>query len=168
VAGVGRDYHVRAVGHTGITVSDLRKSCWFYRTILQFEVSEPLRLSGDAVARITGVPDAELEVAYVRCPGHVLELLSFVRPGHRERSKLRTCDPGFFHLCLKVRGLDRLLEAIRAGSFEAVSQTETFGEGPAQGMRVVYVRDPDGVVLELAEEPPGICFEDLFFPPSQA
>ncbi len=36
--------------------------------------------------------------------------------------------------------------------------------GPAKGMRVVYTRDPDGVVLEFMEEPPGMRFEDLFFP----
>ena len=161
---VERGYRTLCVGHTGVTVSDMRKSCGFYRDILGFEVSEPLRLSGGAVARITGVPDAELDVAYVRCSGHVLELLCFVRPEHRQRSTLRTCDPGFFHLCFKVRGLDAVVQAVRAAGFEATSRIETFAEGPARGMRVVYVRDPDGVVLELAEEPAGVCFEDLFFP----
>ncbi len=156
-------YRVLGVGHTGITVSDLRRSCGFYREILGLPVSEPLRLSGGAVARITAVPDAELDIAFVRCPGHVLELLCFVRPEHREASRLRTCDPGFLHLCLKVQCLDRVLQAVRVGGFEALSPIETLREGPAQGMRVVYTRDPDGVVLELVEEPPGLCFEDLFF-----
>ena len=160
---VDGDYRVLAVGHTGITVSDLGRSSWFYREVLRFPVSEPLRLSGSAVARITAVPDAELDVAFVRCPGHVLELLCFVRPEHKDASKLRTSDPGFFHVCLKVQGLDRVLQAIRAGGFEAMSPIETLREGPARGMRVVYTRDPDGVVLELAEEPQGLCFEDLFF-----
>ena len=157
------DPRVLAVGHTGITVSDLHRSCSFYRDILQLAVSEPVRLAGPAVARITAIPDAELDVALVRCPGHVLELLCFVRPEHKQRSSLRTCDPGAFHICLKVRELDRLLQAIRVAGFEAMSSVETLREGPACGMRVVYARDPDGVVLELIEEPPGICFEDLFF-----
>jgi catechol 2,3-dioxygenase-like lactoylglutathione lyase family enzyme len=160
-----RGYQVLAVGHTGITVSDLSKSCWFYRNVLQFPVSEPLRLWGAAVARITGIAGAEVDVALVRCPGHVLELLCFVRPESKDGSKLRACDPGFFHLCFKVRSLDRVVQAIRAGGFEAMSRIETVTEGPARGMRVVYVRDPDGIVLELAEEPPGACFEDLFFAP---
>jgi catechol 2,3-dioxygenase-like lactoylglutathione lyase family enzyme len=142
----------------------MQRSCWFYRDVLGLEVSEPLRLSGDLVAQITGVPHAELDVAYVRCPGHVLELLSFLKPAEKAISRLRTCDAGFTHLCLKVHRLERVLEAIRAGGFEALSAVQTLQEGPARGMRVVYARDPDGVVLELVEEPPGISFENLFFP----
>lgn len=163
-SGSERSYALVAVGHTGITVSDLGKSCRFYRQVLGFAVSEPLRISGEAVARITAVPDAELDVAFVRCPGHVLELLCFVRPEDKECSRLRTCDPGSLHVCFKVRALDSVIDAVRACGFEPLSAIETVREGPAQGMRVVYTRDPDGVVLEFMEEPPGICFEDLFFP----
>jgi lactoylglutathione lyase len=159
-----RSYEVIGVGHTGITVSDLRKSCLFYRDVLRFAVSEPLRISGEAVARITAVPDAELDVAFARCPGHVLELLCFVRPEDKQCSRLRSCDPGSLHVCFKVRGLDSVIQAVRAGGFECLSAIETVREGPAKGMRVVYTRDPDGVVLEFMEEPRGICFEDLFFP----
>ena len=159
-----RSHALVGVGHTGITVSDLRKSCWFYREVLGLAVSEPLRISGESVARVTAVADAELDVAFVRCPGHVLELLCFVRPEHKEPSRLRTCDPGFMHLCFKVRELDRVIQAVRAAGFDPLSSIETVQAGPAQGMRVVYTRDPDGVVLEFMEEPPGMCFEDLFFP----
>lgn len=155
-------YQILAVGHTGITVSDLGNSCQFYREILGLPVSGPLRISGDSVERITGINDAEIDIAFVKCPGHVLELLCFVNPERKEASKLRACDPGFFHLCLKVKALDRVLQAIRGGGFEAISQIETLRDGPAQGMRVVYARDPDGVMLELVEEPPGLCFENLF------
>jgi hypothetical protein len=30
-------------------------------------------------------------------------------------------------------------------------------------LQVIYVRDPDGVVLELIEEPPGVTLEDVYF-----
>jgi catechol 2,3-dioxygenase-like lactoylglutathione lyase family enzyme len=156
---------VVGVGHTGITVSDLRRSCAFYRDVLKLRVSEPIRVSGASVEKITGVEGAEVDIAFVRCPGHVLELLCFVRPENKAGSTLRTSDPGFFHLCLKVRSLDRVIETLGAGGFRPLSEVQTVQEGPARGMRVVYARDPDGVVLELIEEPPGLCFEGLFFPP---
>lgn len=164
-----RGYQVKAVGHTGITVANLERSCRFYRDVLGLTVTRPMRLSGASVSRITGVPDAVVDVAFVKCAGHVLELLCFVSPEHKVSSTLRTCDPGFFHLCFKVQSLDRVLEAARAHGFEPLSdEPETLSAGPAAGMRVVYVRDPDGVVLEFAEDPPGVDFESLFFPDGRA
>jgi glyoxylase I family protein len=157
-------YQVKGVGHTGITVSDIDRSCRFYRDVLGLTVSKVIRVSGPSVGRITGVPDAVLDVAFVRCPGHVIELLSFAEPLVRHASKLRTCDPGFLHLCFKVSAIDAVIAAILAAGFETLSPIETMQHGPAAGMRVVYARDPDGVVLEFAEEPPGISFESLFFP----
>jgi catechol 2,3-dioxygenase-like lactoylglutathione lyase family enzyme len=159
---------VTSVGHTGITVSDLGRSRRFYSEILHLEVSETLRLTGPAVSRITGVAGAELDVAYVRCPGHILELLCFIRPALQEVSWLRPCSPGFMHLCLKVARLDSVVRAMESADFEPIGPIETIAEGPAAGMRVVYARDPDGIVIELIEEPIGICFEELFFPVSSA
>lgn len=52
-------------------------------------------------------------------------------------------------------------------AFAALSEIQTATEGPARGLQVVYIRDPDGVVLELIEEPPGLSglsLESLYFP----
>jgi catechol 2,3-dioxygenase-like lactoylglutathione lyase family enzyme len=154
-------YEVLGVGHTGITVSDIQRSLRFYRTVLGFPGTTPIRIRGAAVECITGVPGAELDVAFVRAPGHAIELLSFVAPEDRARSSLRPCDAGFFHLCFKVRDIDAVVGAARAGGFEAVRPIYTLTEGPVAGMKVVYLRDPDGVCLELSEAPPGLAFEEL-------
>jgi glyoxylase I family protein len=156
------DCAILGVGHTGITVSDLGKSVRFYREILGFDVSEPVRATGTIVERITGVRGAALDVAFVRAPGHFIELLSFVQPAQRSHSRLEPCDPGFFHLCFKVRKIERVLERVRTGGFEPIGDIQTLESGPAAGMHIVYVRDPDGVCLEFVEEPPGVRFEELF------
>jgi catechol 2,3-dioxygenase-like lactoylglutathione lyase family enzyme len=155
---------VRSIGHTGITVSNLERSIAFYRHALGLTVSDPLHLSDAAVSRITGIERAELDVAYVRAPGHVLELMCFARPRSDRPSELIPCDPGFFHICLKVNNVENVVDAARSAGFEAQNPIEVFSDGPARGMKVVYLRDPDGVVIELAEEPCGLIFEELFFP----
>ncbi len=59
--------------------------------------------------------------------------------------------------------LERVVELLRGAGFEAVGAIQQAAGGPVEGLKVVYVRDPDGVVLELIEEPPGITLEDVYF-----
>lgn len=154
---------VLSTGHTGITVSDLDRSVRFYRDVLGYEVSVPVQVSGPLFEKVTGVPGCVIDVAFARGAGHTLELLCYRRPAGLRPSTLRACDPGFWHLCLKVRDIERVVQAIRAGGFEPLSDIQTAAEGPVAGLRVVYARDPDGVVLELIEEPPGVSLEEVYF-----
>ena len=152
---------VLRIGHTGITVSDLDRSMRFYRDVLGFEVSEPVQVSGPLFAALTGVPGCVIDVAFARGLGQIIELLCYRAPADRKISQLRACDPGFWHLCLKVRDIDAVIRAVLSAGFEPLSEVQTVPEGPLQGMRASYVRDPDGVALELLEEPRGVSLEEL-------
>lgn len=157
-----RNFTVTGVGHTGITVSDMDKSLCFYRDVLGFQVSDPVHMDDPSIEQFVGVPGAELDMAFVRAPGHVIELLRYTKPENRDTSHLRPCDSGFLHLCFKVLNIDKVVEAMRAGGFEPIGQIQNVDDGPTAGMRAVYTRDPDGVLIELIEDRPGLVFEDLF------
>lgn len=159
---------VLSTGHTGITVSDLDRSVRFYRDVLGYEVSAPVRVSGPMFEKVTGVPGCVIDIAFARGAGHTLELLCYREPAGRRPSTLRACDPGFWHLCLKVQDIERVVRAIRAGGFEALSDIQTAPDAPVAGLRVVYARDPDGVVLELIEQPPGVSLEEVYFAAGKA
>jgi len=154
--------NVRSTGHTGITVSDLDRSIRFYRDLLGCEVSTPVRANGPFFEEIVGVPGCEIDVAFAKLPGHVVELLCYRAPQGRI-SRLRACDPGFMHVCIKVTDLDKVVAQVRSAGFQAVGRVLTAEGGPVDGLKVVYVRDPDGVVLELIEEPPGVVLEEVYF-----
>jgi len=160
--GAASPVKVLSTGHTGITVSDLDRSIRFYRDLLGCEVSAPVRAEGPFFETITGVPGCQIDIAFARVPGHVIELLCYRNPPSRA-STLRACDPGFMHVCLKVADLDRVVSVIRSAGFEPVGLIQRAEGGPVDGLKVVYVRDPDGVVLELIEEPPGVVLEDVYF-----
>ncbi|HUN72984.1 MAG TPA: VOC family protein [Steroidobacteraceae bacterium] len=153
---------VSSVGHTGITVADLDRSIHFYREVLGLPVSQPVRCTGEMFEKITGVAGAEIDVAFVRAPGHVVELLCYRKPEGRVRSTLRSCDPGFWHLALKVSDIERVVAAVGRAGFQPLGAVQAVSEGPLSGLKVVYVRDPDGIVLELIEEPPGVVLEELY------
>jgi catechol 2,3-dioxygenase-like lactoylglutathione lyase family enzyme len=162
VSAAKRPIRVRATGHTGITVSDLTRSIHFYRELLGCEVSPVVHAEGRFFEAITGVPGCQMDVAFVRLPGHVIELLCYRNPPARA-STLRACDPGFMHVCIKVADLERVIQLVRSARFEAVGPMQRATGGPVDGLKVVYVRDPDGVVLELIEEPPGVVLEEVYF-----
>ena len=52
---------------------------------------------------------------------------------------------------------------VRSAGFKAVGRVLKAEGGPVDGLKVVYVRDPDGVVLELIEEPKGVVLEEVYF-----
>jgi catechol 2,3-dioxygenase-like lactoylglutathione lyase family enzyme len=153
---------VCSTGHTGITVSDLDCSIRFYRDLLGCEVSRPVRIAGPIFEAITGVSGCQIDVAFARMPGHVIELLCYRNPPG-SASTLRACDPGFMHLCIKVADLERVVTLVRSAGFQALGAVQRVYGGPVDGLKVVYVRDPDGVVLELIEEPSGVVLEEVYF-----
>lgn len=154
---------VTAVGHTGITVSDMNKSVHFYRDILGFECSVPVHVGGDAVGEFTGVSGAQIDLVFVRAPGHMIELLHYSKPEKRETSRLRPCDNGILHFCFKVLDIDAMVAAMRTAGFEIIGRIQDVTEGPNAGARAVYTRDPDGVHIELIQDRPGVIFEETFF-----
>jgi glyoxylase I family protein len=153
---------IRSTGHTGITVSDLDRAVRFYRDVLGCRVSDPVRLAGPQFESLTGVAGCRIDVVFARLPDHVIELLCYRNPPGRT-SGLRPCDPGFMHVCLKVADLAQVLERVRAADFVAVGPIQVVAAGPLSGLKAVYVRDPDGVFLELIEEPPGVSLEGVHF-----
>jgi len=151
-----------SIGHTGITVSDLDRAVAFYRDVLGLPVSATVHCTGEMFEQITGVRGAEIDVCFVRAPNHIIELLCYRKPERRVRSTLRSCDPGFWHIALKVNDIDRVIAAVEGAGFRPLGAVQGVTDGPLKGLRVVYVRDPDGVVLELLEEPPGVVLEELY------
>jgi len=155
--------NITSVGHIGLTVSDLDRAIVFYRDILGFQISEKVQASGELLEDLSGVPGGVHEVCFVRAPGLIIELLCYRKPEGRLRSTLRACDAGAVHIALKVKNIEEVAEAIRRGGFETFSSVKTLPDGPLKGLRVVKARDPDGVVLELVEEPAGVVLEEVFF-----
>lgn len=144
---------ILGVAHTGITCSDIDRSIAFYRDVLGFPVTDKARRGGALMEQVTGVLGAVIDIAYVDAPGHRIELLSYVAPEDRVRSRLRPCDPGFLHLAFDVEDIEAVVAAVRAAGYEPVNPIPTVTEGSLKGLRGIYTRDPDGVVIELLERP---------------
>jgi lactoylglutathione lyase len=136
--------------HTGLTVRDLPRSLAFYRDVLGMEVLFEQEKEGGYLAAIVGYPDAHVRMAHLAFPGddHRLELFEYVAPEPRgEPGEPR--DVGITHVCLRVDDVDALVDRLQRAGATFFSAPVVVDTGANAGGRGVYLRDPEGVILEL-------------------
>jgi len=144
-------FRVVSTNHTSFTVSSLDRSIPFFRDCLGFELVSRAPRDPAIVRQITGVPGADMEIAFLRGPGHTLELIEYKAPATRGRVESRPCDTGFAHLALNVDDVDAAVAAVAPFGVRPIAAPVAINAGPNKGRKVVYVRDWDGVTLEFIE-----------------
>lgn len=141
--------------HVGFSVADLDRSCAFYTLLL----GEPpiLRKVWEVgyVGEIVGYPETTMDVAIYTLPnGTFLELMQYLAPPPGTVD-MESYNAGNGHLCLVTEDIDHDYERL-AGQAEFRSpQAIEIPWGPYKGGRVCYLRDPDGISIELMQQPPG-------------
>ena len=149
------DFKVLATNHTSFTVSNLDRITAFFRDALGFEVTDKAPRDPRAMESISGVVGAEVMIAYVRGPGHSLELIEYTSPGERGAVRPRPCDVGFAHVAFDVDDIDAAIAASEPHGVNPVAQPVTIDQGPNRGGKVAYLRDWDGITIEFIQLPQG-------------
>ena len=144
------------VMHIGLTVLDLDRSVAFYRDVLGLEYQGELVMEGPAADAIFGRPDSRARVAYL-CGGKALnsppvELIQFTehRPEEQKTDLFRT---SVSEICFVTDDIQKEYERLTALGEEFISPPQEF-DFTADGFgrsRAVYLRDPDGIILELMQ-----------------
>lgn len=142
-----------ATNHTSFTVSDLDRSVAMFRDVIGLELVSFAPRDPAVIGRVTGVDGAEVLVAYLSGHGHAVELIEYRAPAGREHVRPRPCDVGFTHLAYDVDDLTAALEAAAEHDLRPINPPVSVDEGPNRGLRIAYLRDPDGITIELIEKP---------------
>jgi catechol 2,3-dioxygenase-like lactoylglutathione lyase family enzyme len=145
---------VLTLDHVSITVSDLDRSLTFYRDLLGLREIERHRLDGDGISTMAGKEGVVLQVvrlAAAQTPGILLDLQQYVAPPGSV-SDAQLGDVGHSHVCFGIDGIDDACAELRARGTELVSEPVSF-ELESGVLKVVFLKDPDGNVLELVEYP---------------
>lgn len=142
--------------HAGMTVSDLDRALGFWRDALGMETVVDQESRGGYFEAIVGEHDVVVRTHHLAFGGQGarVELFEFASPrGGQHRS--RPADVGFAHVCVAVdSGLDELVaRLLGAGGSTATPEPVVIDRGANAGGRALYLRDPDGHVLELFEPP---------------
>jgi catechol 2,3-dioxygenase-like lactoylglutathione lyase family enzyme len=149
------NFTIQSTNHTSFTVSDLDRTTAFFTEGLGFELLSKAPRDPKIIEQVTGVPGADIIVAYVQGPGHRLELIQYVGPDSGERGQVRPrpCDVGFSHVAYDVDDVDAAIAASEPHGVIPLGDPVAIDQGPNKGGRVVYLRDPDGICIEYIEKP---------------
>ena len=92
-------------------------------------------------------------IAYLHGPGHTLELIQYLAPSDRGEVQPRPCDVGFAHIAFDVEDIDAIVTLSSDHNVFPIGQITTVDQGPNKGGKAVYLRDPDGITVELIQQP---------------
>ena len=141
-------FRVLSANHTSFTVSSLDRTLGFFTGCLGFQLVSRAPRDPKIIQKVTGVEGADMEIAFVRGPGQMVELIEYKAPASRARVQSRPCDAGFAHLALDVDNVDAAVAAAESYGVKAINPPVAIDQGPNKGKKVVYLRDWDGVTLE--------------------
>ena len=144
---------VEFVHHIGTTVVDLEKSIDFWERFLGVASRGRRLLDAPHVGGIVGHPGVVINMCWVDLPGGdtALELLHYQ---NRDGTQLDddTIHQGNVHLCFQVRDIDAAwTRAVSCGARPVSNAPIDILVGPAKGGRAAYLRNPDGVTIELLQ-----------------
>jgi catechol 2,3-dioxygenase-like lactoylglutathione lyase family enzyme len=143
--------------HFGFTVSNLERTVTFFRDCLGLTVQTRGRDLPEETAQFVGVPGADLNYCVMAAPDHTIELMEYLGPPDRIRLNSRPCDVGFSHLSYLVSDLDAFIEDAARFDVYPVNPPLSF---PTHGCRGIYMRDPDGLAIEVIQNLPGSAHSD--------
>ena len=131
-----------AFNHVGQCVSDLERSKRFYVELFGFVVEREITPPDDSTAQLLSLtPPLGMTAAYLVRDGLVLELLAFATGPTQAFRPREMNEPGLTHVSLSVDDIAAVCTRIPEYGGEVI---EASNIGAA-----VFVRDPDGQLLEL-------------------
>jgi catechol 2,3-dioxygenase-like lactoylglutathione lyase family enzyme len=145
-------FTVKGVHHFGITVRDMKRSFDWYSRMFGLQPGPVNHGEGKALSDAVQVEGTELSFSMIDIGGTRIEFLEYHNPRGKDFD-LKNGDVGATHICLQIDDMDvaysTLLE--RGAVFNAPPVTLTDGE--LAGSRWAYLRDPDGIQLEIWASP---------------
>ena len=142
------------IHHVGVTVADMDRAVAFWTSLLGAAPRDRSVLRGPQLGAMTGYSGIHIEVCWIDLPGGMaLELLRYLERDEAPYDP-GTAHPGNVHVCLRVDDMDAAhAHAVDCGATAVSECPIDVAAGPRAGTRLAYLRDPDGVTIELVQEP---------------
>jgi glyoxylase I family protein len=142
-----RDYH-----HTVLLVSDFDRSLDFYCDTLGFElISRDEDRRGPFLDQMFNIEGVVIKLALIRAGGEIVEVIEVVSPEAITRDDGSAVRYGIARVGWEVDEIEKMVEELTAKGVEFLSDIVDMTVGHYAGGKVVFFRDPDGIILELQQ-----------------
>jgi catechol 2,3-dioxygenase-like lactoylglutathione lyase family enzyme len=141
---------VERMEHVGIVVDDLTRAVEFFLA-LGLEMEGETSVEGEVVDRMTGLEGVRSDLAFLRTPDGQgkIEVVQYRSPGRQGGPPPPAPNSlGLNHLLFAVDDLEATLARLRPHGAELVGEVIDYGTS----YRLVYLRGPGGMIVELAEK----------------
>ena len=141
---------IQRMEHVGIVVDDLAAATEFFVELgLVLQGEGPVE--GRWVDRVVGLEGVRADIAMMQTPdgNGRLELTKFHSPSNQGDNRHAPANtPGIRHVAFAVEDIDAVVAGLRARGAELVGELERYEDS----YRLCYVRGPEGIIIELAEQ----------------
>lgn len=138
--------HIR---HTGIVVTNLKKSLHFYQDLLGLRIVKRMNESSDYIDKISGLSNVRVTTVKMSAKdGNLIELLYYHSHPRNAPAKKEIYDIGISHVAFTVENLDKEYKRLSKANVQFNSSPEVSPDGYA---KVVFCKDPDGNLIELVQ-----------------
>jgi lactoylglutathione lyase len=135
--------------HVGICVKDLKRSLDFWCEGLGFEHMGELEVGSEWSDALEVGGEVDFDSHLITKDGYTFELLHFRTPQPHGEPSGRRDRLGLTHLALDVEDLPACLDRLVHHGGKVLESTRTASPTPDGIVELVFVRDPDGVRVEL-------------------
>lgn len=149
--------------HICIEVPDMEVALGFYRDLLGMTPAWQSTFRGEFLDTLTSIPDTEVSVTQLACPGGSRIELACYKP-QGERDQRRLIDGGLNHLSLGFRDVRSVYEILLMSGvrFASAPILQSAPGTPVDGWWVTYCYDPWGTPIEIFGPDTGVPDERLF------
>jgi len=141
-------FTVDGVHHVGITVRDMKRSFEWYSRMFGFEPGPVNHGSGPDLERGVQVEGADLSFSMIRVGNVNIEFLEYHHPEGRDWDRANG-DVGSAHICFVVDDMRSAYDDLIAKGAGFNGPPVTLTDGDLAGSQWAYLRDPDGIQLEI-------------------
>lgn len=135
--------------HVGLVVVDLEGALAFWCEVMGFQILRSMDEFGQDIDAMLDLEDVRLKtVKLVDSNGSLLEILKFYSHIDSLSWSGTPFSTGLTHLALTVESIDLLLEKFKKIGLDSNATPQISKDGL---VKVVYVKGPEGLLLELVE-----------------
>ena len=142
---------INGAHHVALATADMDRLLHFYCELLGLPLLSDGRMEpGDSpeFETVVGLKGTRVRVAQLGVGNLRIEVFEYQEPEPGALDLPRACDVGLRHIAFDVTDVDGEYERLKASGVTFLSAPQSIGN---HGLRSVYLRDPDGNIVEFQE-----------------